>query len=373
MSNKNLKIKETVMTTKFFLLTLAGLVLGAAIFLIGCSSEDDATPEIGAVTDEIIEQLIDTNFADKDTSQPEVEFANEVVEEGSVVFSEQDLQSQSCPVILDVIANDENIYGLHKNGIVIHNRSDGTNSFLTSEKPLGAMIRIGKKILVGGDNLYTLEGDELINDDFDLNLSGTITALVQQDQFMYVGTTEGFYQVTSAGVRELTTGIKVSNIATEPRGVWIGTAGDGLYFWDGMEFSKRYLRRDSTLFDNVTALEHRHNHLYVGTDNGLFVYDGGRWQPYGLGDGLPSEIITAINADDWVVKIGTTNGAVTFFENQFKLIPKFEGLMVNRLVKYKNKLIAATSEGLLMKSGGLVSTLFDGQMPAQEIALGKIY
>lgn len=361
------------MTTKFFLLTLTGLVLGAAIFLLGCSSEDDATTEMGVATDENIEQLDNTNFTDINDSQPAVEFANEVLEEGNVVFSEQDLQSQSCPIILDVIANDENIYGLHANGIVVHNRSDGVNTFLTSEKPLGAMIRIGKKILVGGDNLYTLEDDEFIIDDFDLNLSGSITALVQKEQYLYVGTTEGFYQVNGDGVRELTTGIKVSNIATEPRGVWIGTAGDGLYFWDGMEFRKRYLRRDSTLFDNVTALEHRHNHLYLGTDNGFFVYDSGRWQPYGLGDGLPSEIITAINADDWVVKIGTTNGAVTFFENQFKLIPKFEGLMVNRLVKYKNKLIAATSEGLLMKSGGLVSTLFDGQIPAEEIALGKIY
>ncbi|MEE9441428.1 MAG: hypothetical protein V3V99_02020 [candidate division Zixibacteria bacterium] len=361
------------MTTKFFLLTLAGVALGMAMFLIGCSSEDDAVIEVGTVTDEIIDQLIDTNYADNDAEQPGVEFANEVTEEGTVVFSEQDLQSQSRPVILDIIAIDENIYGLHENGIVIHHRSDGTNSFVTSEKPLGAMIRIGEKVLVGGDNLYTLEDGELVNDDFDLNLSGTITALAQKEQLLYVGTTEGFYQVSCDGVRELTTGIKVSNIAPEPRGVWIGTAGDGLYFWDGMEFRKRYLRRDSTLFDNVTALQYSHNHIYLGTDKGLFIYDGGRWQPYGLGDGLPSEIITAINADDWVVKIGTTNGAVTFFENQFKMIPKFEGLMVNRMIKYKNKLIAATSEGLLMKSGGLVSTLFDGQIPTQEIALGKIY
>ncbi|MFH1700484.1 MAG: hypothetical protein ABIE07_07835 [Candidatus Zixiibacteriota bacterium] len=359
------------MTTKLFLVSLAGIALGAAMFLFGCSSEDDASGEMGAAPDEIFNQLTDTNYANTDAARQEVEYANEVIEESTVVFSEQELRSR--PLILDIIANDDNIYGLHKDGIVIHQRHDGTNSFVTSEKSLGAMIRIGEKILAGGNNLYTLVNNELVNDDFDLNLSGTITALAQKAQFLYVGTTEGFYQVSGDGVRELTTGIKVSNIAPAPEGVWIGTAGDGLYFWDGMEFKKRYLHRDSTLFDNVTALQYNHDHLYLGTDNGFFVHDGGRWQPYGLGDGLPSEIITAINADEWIVKIGTTNGAVTFFENQFKLMPKFEGLMVNRFVKYKNKLIAATSEGLLMKSGGLVSTLFDGYIPPQEIAMGKIY
>jgi len=190
---------------------------------------------------------------------------------------------------------------------------------------------------------------------------------------LLIGTSDGLYISDFDGIRELASGIDVSVITQDAEAVWVGTAGQGLYRWDGDTFRKRYLSRDSTLFDNVLAMQFNHDHLYLGTDNGFFVYDGGRWQPYGLADGLPSEVITAINASDWVIKVGTARGAVAFYDGQFTPMPKFENMVVTEFIKDGSKLLAATSNaGLIMKSGGLVTTLYDGEKTPAQIALDEV-
>ena len=88
---------------------------------------------------------------------------------------------------------------------------------------------------------------------------------------------------------------------------------------------------------------------------------------------MPSEVITAVNASDWVIKIGTARGAVTFYDGQFTLMPKLEKMVVTEFIKDGSKLLAATSNaGLIMKSGGLVTTLYDGEKTPAQIALEEV-
>lgn len=344
----------------------AGAVLAGAVLIVGCSSNESGNTKSQSVTDEIIDALVESTFTyarvDSADAARDAAFASDTDDAAG-------LGDDIEPRFFDVMIKDNIVYAAVEDGILTHNLSDGGTSLIPTEKPIGALIDLGDKILAGGDNLYVLDGGRLSGEDYQLDLPGAITALRQHGLNLLVGTTAGLYLFDFDGIRELASGLPVSVMTSDPTGVWIGTAGEGLYRWDGQSFRRRYLRRDSTLFDNVTAMQYNHNHLYLGTDHGFYVYDGGCWQSFGLADGLPSEMITAVNADDWVVKIGTARGPVTFFNGQFKLMPKLESVVVTEFVKVDNRLVAATTNaGLLMKSGGLVTTLSDGKSRVNPIA-----
>jgi len=77
----------------------------------------------------------------------------------------------------------------------------------------------------------------------------------------------------------------------------------------------------------------------------------------------------AIDAADWVIKVGTSRGAVTFYEGEFKPMAKMETMVVTKFIKDGSKLLAATTNaGLVMKSGGLVTTLYDSDSKPAQIA-----
>jgi hypothetical protein len=354
------------MKAKKLLMAAATLMTAGMFLMTGCSSESDGSSgETESLTNQAIDEFVESTYVDIQPEEPaEVEFASVNQDSEEVVIG------KDSPQFYDMVFKDDIVYATIDDGILTYNIVDGSIYIIPAESPVTAMVDLGDKILVGGKNLYKIDEYELSDEDFQLNLSGTITALCKHGLSLMIGTTDGFYVLDPSGIRELASNIHVSAIVSDGLGIWVGTAGEGLYRWSGVSFKKRYLQRDSTLFDNVTALDYNRNHLYLGTDKGLFVHDGGRWTPFGLADGLPSETITAINADEWVVKVGTSRGPVTFFNNEFKLISKLEGMVITRFIKDENKLLAATTNaGLVMKSGGLVTTLFDGETETGEIAL----
>ncbi len=343
------------------------ITLLAASLFAACGSDDrgdvDYLPAVEP--NEEMAQIVESVFT---ATQPEVApidvsyaSATDEPEAGFLATAQSDLMLDPVGGITDAIKIDKSVYVLVDDGILVHNLTSGDNLLIPTPFKPGAICAIGNKIFIGGDNLYTLSDGQLTNEDFDLDLDGEITAIHAVGQTIYLGTTSGLYEVGLNGVRKLAEKIHVSVLDSDPFGLWVGTAGDGLFYRSGENFNRRFLRRDTTLFDNVTALQYAHNHLYLGTNKGLFVYDGGRWQTFDLADGLPSERITAINADEWVIKIGTECGAVTFFENQFKLIKNLEGLAVSRFIQSERALITGTiNSGLVKNSAGLMTILYNG-------------
>jgi len=283
-----------------------------------------------------------------------------------------DTSEQDGAFISDAILKDNVVYAASTDGVVVHNLADGVTTLIPTAQPVTALAELGDQLLVGGDRLYSITDEALIEECAPCVLYGTITALHPYGVDLLIGTDAGLNLYDFNRTRELASGFRVTAIASDPDGAWIGTAGDGLYRWDGVSFSKRYLKRDSTLFDNITALAYGHQRLYLGGDKGLFVFDGGCWRQYGLADGLPSELITAIDASGWVVRIGTASGPVTFYDDKFTLMPHMEGLAVTKFVGDGSRLVAATSHaGLIMKSGGLVTTLYNGETISPQTALDE--
>ncbi len=347
---------------------LAALVAIGVFIITGCSSDDSGknSSKSESLTDQVIDDFVDNTFASADSESATADLA-------SAEGTDPAAFADNGPQFHDVILKDNTVYAAMDNGVLTYCITDGSSALIPTDDPIWALVDLGDKILAGGEKLYTLEDGVLNGDDYQLNLSGPITVLHPYGMSLLIGTSDGLYISDFDGVRELASGIDVSAITQDAEGVWVGTAGQGLHRWDGDTFRKRYLQRDSTLFDNVLAMHFNHDHLYLGTDKGFFVYDGGSWQPYGLADGLPSEVITAVNASDWVIKIGTTRGPVTFYDGQFKLMPKLDKMVVTEFIKDGSKLLAATSNaGLIMKSGGLVTTLYDGENTPAQIALDEV-
>ena len=330
--------------------TIAAALMALAAFVIaGCSDKDS-----GQITETLLDHNTDS-------------FSNYA---SAYSGTEDDFISGNCALLNDMILKDNNIFAVADEGALIHDLDNGANQFFSSQEPLTAIIDLGDRILVGGEKLYILDSAGLSAESCQPGLPAPITIFYPYGDDLLIGTTDGLYLYDFETARQLAEGMSVTAIASDTAGVWIGTAGQGLYRWDGVSFAKRYLKRDSTLFDNVTALDYNHNHLYLGTDEGLYIYDGGQWQPYGVADGLPSERITAVSATDWVIRIGTADGPVAFHNNEFTGISRMEGMIVTKFLRSGQRLLAATtSSGLIMKSGGLVTTLFDGDIKTTQVAL----
>jgi len=60
--------------------------------------------------------------------------------------------------------------------------------------------------------------------------------------------------------------------------------------------------------------------IYFGTKNGLSVFDGTKWTPYKLEDGLASNNILSITVDkNDAVWLGTDNGVSSFKNGKFTI------------------------------------------------------
>jgi len=354
------------MYTKIFLTMLTGAALGIALYLAGCSSDSskNASELSNADTTAALPVVAAPAVTSDQSTSAKMAMATDPIRPKKPAMIANGIE------VYDILLKDNIVYGILDSGVLVHNLTDGRNYLIPADEPVNAITQFQGRVLVGADNIYTIKNESLGTDEYSLDLPGTITVLESQDSTLLIGTSEGLYQMDGKTMRQLASGIYVSAIAPTPTGVWVGTAGEGLYFWNGSDFQKRYLQRDSTLFDNVTALQFSRDHLYMGTDHGLFIHDGGRWQQYTTADGLPSDLITAVNANDWTVRVGCADGAVSLYMGQFKPIPQFDGITVNRFIRYHNGLLAATGNcGLVLKSGALATVLFDGHTDSREIVL----
>jgi DNA-binding NtrC family response regulator len=93
--------------------------------------------------------------------------------------------------------------------------------------------------------------------------------------------------------------------------VWIGSAsssvGNGLYRYKGTSFELVRAFPGAA----ILALEQSQHALWVGTNEGLYGFDGKQWQLFTARDGLPCEIITALyQGADGALWIGTEGGGV---------------------------------------------------------------
>lgn len=346
------------------LIQTAGLLLTGAFFLLaGCSSDSaqEANNIAAKIIDSVVISAVDATFAS--ANEPEA------------VATEPDNKSyvgEASNGIADMTIVGDKLYAVSGEMLTIYDFVDKSHEDICVDDNLGAVAMHSGQIYVGGANLWQLDGSVLNR--IDEKSLGVITSLYSYGDRLMVGTAVGLYATDVLGQQLLLDDVEISALAADKNGLWIGTAGDGLYRWDGDNIRKRYLVRDTALFDTVNALQFEHHHLYMGTTNGLHVFDGGRWETLTMADNLPSNNVTTIDASRWVVFVGTDAGVVTFFDNEIKPVAKLVDKSVNVVRVRKTKVVVGTDSGqLLVKSGPVLKELIVPAMDIQSDTRADIY
>ncbi|MEW5994244.1 MAG: hypothetical protein AB1744_07600 [Candidatus Zixiibacteriota bacterium] len=336
------------MLNRFTLPTMVLLLGLVALIPVSCSSEKSPKGKAGLV-DEVIDSVAATVVAGfSEASEAKATTALEKSaprETGNFVFQ-----------VTDMLLVEPKLYAVYDGGVIVYDFDQKSQSLIPADERLTSLALHEGNIYVGGAKLYTVSEPAL--EPVEYNVVDTITSLYSYNYRLMIGTRSGLYSKSIFGPQELFQDAPITAMVADENGLWVGTAGQGLYRWDGEEFHKRFLLRDTSLFDSVNCLDFKHHHVYVGTTNGLHIFNGGRWENLSTGEGLPSNNVTAIDASQWVVYVGTDNGVVTYFNGEIAPVDKLEDRAVSNIRVRGRQLIAGTDyDGILLKSRRALKTL----------------
>ncbi|MDH4157234.1 MAG: hypothetical protein OEW00_08165 [candidate division Zixibacteria bacterium] len=331
-----------------------GIILGTAIVMFaGCAGDE------GERNPGIVQQMVDsvaTVFAENIVHARLAANQTEAASRGGQEDEVQD--GPRFSEINDFLLVDGRLYATYHGGVLILDVKSGHLTDVYNGEKLNAVVSHNLKVYVGGDNLYTLTDSTL--EPVDIELEGVVKELCSFNYQLLIGTEGGLFTNSIFGNDLLMDDVSVTAMVADDAGVWVGTDGQGLYRWDGVDFRKRYLSRDPSLFDHVNALDFKHDHLYAGTGNGLHIFDGGRWQTLTVEDGLPADNVLDIDASDWVVYIATDSGTVSCFNYDLMPVAKLDKTVAEVLLVKDRKIYAGTrDQGILVKSGPVLKTLVE--------------
>ena len=336
------------MKRKNFFALLFVAALAAMIGIVGCS--DGSKTEKSSVVDEIADSVASSVTKTLERAR--------LVKDTGVAESRSDFQLDSDFDFTDLVVVDTTVYAVSGEQLVIYSLSKRDYITVPVGGPANAVVSHAGKVYVGGESVFELVDSVL--EPVEIEFPGVVTELYSHGYRLMIGTTAGLYAKSIFGNEALFDDIKVTAMAEDNNGLWVGTDGHGLYRWSGSEFKRRYLLRDTAVFDFVNALDFNHDHLYVGTDEALYIFDGGRWETVKTEDGLPSNAIRSIDASNWMVYIATDAGIISWFNYDLYPVEKIGDLKANVLRTLGRKILVGTSDsGLILKSGPVVTTLIE--------------
>lgn len=337
------------------------MVAVAALVLAGCSGDDESSNKplakrvIEDTAEAIGKQMVDAAFAQNaDTSAVAAEEVK-LEEAPEINFNE----------VNDIIMFDSLLYAAYDEGLVIYNFNTKKSTLIDNGQRFNALAFYAGELYAGGEKLYTVSGRDLRP--ADAEFEGEVTSLYSDSFRLLIGTKNGLFSKSPFGREQLMNAVAINDLQFDNDGLWVATDGEGLYRWDGDRFRRRYLLRDTTIFDHVYDLAFNHDHLYVAAECGFFVFDGGKWEQWTSAEGLPATAVHAVNADDWMVQVGTEKGMVAYFDKNLYPVKKLDTVEANVIRLLDEKLVVGTRQGeVLMKSGDFVTALIEQTQPNEE-------
>jgi hypothetical protein len=224
---------------------------------------------------------------------------------------------------------------------------------------LNTILPFNESRYVGADCLYKLDNN-YINTEEQIELGTQVFDMIEFGEGLLVGTDEGlWYHCDDPGYFPdcpfdtlLKDGMVVTALAEDRQGLWVGTYGDGLYFFDGQKWHERFLERDTAMFDYVNALEYVYPHLWVGTDEAVFRYDGGKWAQMFVADSSEFYNVTAIMTTPAATYIGTSDGLLRYASDRLKVVEGYEGMEIAGFCRSeKGVLVATRNNGIFTFNG----------------------
>ncbi|SEG37010.1 ligand-binding sensor domain-containing protein [Bryocella elongata] len=151
--------------------------------------------------------------------------------------------------------------------------------------------------------------------------------------------------------------------------VWAGTLTRGLSHFDHGHFTT-FTRSDGLASKAVSAIEEDARHrLWIGTPEGLSLWDGLSWKTWKYQDGLPSSEITSLAEDPTgILWIGTSSGLAMMQGDQLRsvIVPTLEGPVRGVLRDPQGRLWIATRTQLLSVPAAI---LIEGRVRQEQVRL----
>lgn len=361
------------------LITAIGTVLlgfGGMIIASGCADEttngssEPIQQMAEAVAESVISNAAEAELASAIGVEPAVDSSAQA-NQPSVDDGIPAISFDPDPTVEAMLVVGTNLFAASGEGLIVYDFANRSHFTIATESTVHAIAVHSGRVYVGADQLFTYDDSVLTPVDFEL--PAPVTALESFSYRLFIGTEAGLHATSIFGQETLLEDYPISALAATESGVWVGTKGVGLFQFDGVDFRERYLARDPSLMKQVTALDSKGDYVYIGTDNGLFVHDGGRWQQLGVEDGLPSNSITAIDASYWVVSIGTTDGLTTYFDGDITPVTQLATTPITSVARYGSKIIVGSTEDrLLVKSGPVVRPIIPPANPAMKKLLSVL-
>ncbi len=357
---------------------LAGLaIIAGMILLAGCSEDIDNSKistvdkVIAQIADSVADQIVEAEFASVDTPTT-----------GELVA----IEDVEVDIFNDMIVVDSNLYAVFNGGVIVYDLTADTYSTIGSGEDINAIAVFNDDIYVGGKTLFkvvdTRLGEVFVGDEklfkavnpalekIQVYYENGITKLESFNDELYIGTNDGLFAYDGKIVRPLRDDWKVTGLVCDNEGLWVGTDGNGLFkMRDDGSFQKRFLIRDTTIFDNVNCVDFNRGYLYVGTDDALYIHDGGSWETLTDTDGLPSANVLTVNADDWLIYVGTDKGVISYFDGDFLPVKNVDAMIANSFERWGKKMIVGTNDAVVLSSRHEQKTLvesdfIDSRQPA---------
>ena len=239
---------------------------------------------------------------------------------------------------------------------------------------LNAIIPLGEYRYGGGFGLYKLDSDYTTL--FESHFPGeTVNTLLEFGNGLLVGTDRGLWYHCDHPVDEtgcvdtlLKDDVIVTAMALDQDGLWVGTYGDGLLYYDGLNWRERYLLRDTLSFAFVNALEFYYPYLWVGTDEAIYRYDGARWSQMFAADSSETYAVSNIMTTRAATYIGTEDGLLKFASDSLKAVEDFHGMAIAGLCLNKKDVIVATRRDGIFKFKGKEEIVSPEQLRLQVMA-----
>lgn len=248
---------------------------------------------------------------------------------------------------------------------------------------LNTIFPLGDARFAGGYGLYKLDSDysAVLGQYYPGEMVNTV---MEFGDGLLVGTDHGLWYHCNAPIDDETVcsdtllkdGIVVTALATDPDGLWVGTYGDGLFYYDGNSWRERYLLRDTLVFSFVNAIEYSSPYLWVGTDEGLFRYNGGQWSQIFASDSSDVFCVNAIMSAPSATYIAAENGVMKFSSDKLEYVERFQGMPITGFCLNKKDIIVATRNNGIYKFNGKEEIVSPEQLTSQlmvEIDKNKVY
>ncbi|MCK4656448.1 MAG: hypothetical protein KAT85_05430, partial [candidate division Zixibacteria bacterium] len=236
-------------------------------------------------------------------------------------------------------------------GVFIYDPVDSSVELVSVHKGLTdhhvlSILPVGDSLFIGTRTGLYLRDEYGLVSPVVPGLVAEITALASTGSEIYLGTTEsGLVRVAGDEVSVMMDKGNITAIQFGCGLMWAASDGEGLFYFDGVKWRQRYLVPDSTAFDHVSSLGCKFNRLYVGTPEGMYVYDGGSWDLYDSDDGLLVCDVTSISFMEWKILAGTRDwGYYEIFEEWVTPIAWSEALKVTSISSDKNLVVVGTPD-----------------------------